>query len=744
MRSRLLTAVLILCGLFVTVDRSCAGWYYPPPTNKSPVAILTVYPEYVMPGDIVTLDGSVSYDPDGSITKYEWDFDYDGVFSPDYNEVAPCDGITTHSYGGVSGTYHTAALRVTDNSSATDTHTYIVYMGQTYYVGPNGNDANDGLSWSTAFATIQHAIYEVNDFDVIEVNEGTYNETIDFNGVTCMLTSIDPNNWTVTANTIIEANDANDSVLALDGVDSVIKGFTITGGNRGIDCNDGSPTISHCVIKGNKCDGDGGGMLGSNSSPTISSCFFVENEAENGGAICNINNSSAVFTSCVFSENTADANGGALYTSDSSLTLTNCSIAGNDANSFDGCGGAVYNQNSSFLLDNCIIWGNTAEHGSGIYNDNSELGPDDPNFVSWWKLDEVDGNEVNDSVGDSNGQLVNGPVWTNGIVHGGLSFDGVDDYVSVANTPNLNITGDITISAWVYLERGGTGQDSSCQVIVAKTVANGAINNPFDFRTDASVEPCLTLIRAGASGHDYVYSTEPISIKQWHHVLVRVQNNVPNFYVDGIVTGKTVESFTITPTGNTNPLLIGRRDDGLYFDGAIDDIRIYNRALTDEEVRVLAGVVRYSDIEGCGGSGINWDPNFGIDGGGNIDGTPDFTNSNSAAGSDGIFATRDDGLRLGPDSLCLDAADGDTAPSTDILSHARVDINNVNDTGTGTPAYTDMGAYEGVRVHNIEYSFGGQYGLTGTIGQPDVRYSSGGSYELFGGFWPGWPFLLNP
>jgi hypothetical protein len=164
-----------------------------------------------------------------------------------------------------------------------------------------------------------------------------------------------------------------------------------------------------------------------------------------------------------------------------------------------------------------------------------------------------------------------------------LRFDGQNDFVSVPNNSQLNITGDITISAWIWLARGGAGDDYSNQVIVAKTVGRGARDNPFDFRTEG-IEPHLTLVRADASGHDYVYSTETIFLKQWHHVLVKVENEVPDFYLDGAITGKTVQSFTRTPTGNTKPLLIGRRDDGLYFDGIMDDVRIYNRALSAEEI----------------------------------------------------------------------------------------------------------------------------------------------------------------
>jgi hypothetical protein len=101
----------------------------------------------------------------------------------------------------------------------------------------------------------------------------------------------------------------------------------------------------------------------------------------------------------------------------------------------------------------------------------------------------------------------------------------------------------------------------------------------------------------------------------------------------------------------------------------------------------------YCDVNGCGGSG-SWDPNFGTDGGGNIDSDPCFIDSNTLAGSDGIFGTFDDGIRLALDSPCVDAADGDAGVSTDMFGHGRIDVVDVNNTGTGDPNYVDMGPYE--------------------------------------------------
>jgi subtilisin family serine protease len=248
-----------------------------------------------------------------------------------------------------------------------------------------------------------------------------------------------------------------------------------------------------------------------------------------------------------------------------------------DVNSYDPCG---------LDLETTYYWridevGASTTYKGDVWSFTTWAEPP-PDCVSWWMFDEGTGTVAYDSVGNNHGAVL-GAAWTTGKVNGALSFDGQNDYVSVPHDVSLNITGDITISAWVQFTRGGLEQG-----IVTKCVGSGPTNNPFDFRTDPSSEPLLTLVRAGATGHERVYSDKHISLNQWHHVLVRVENKVPDFYVDGIITGKWGDTtFTKTPTGNSKPVLIGRRDDGLFFNGIIDEVLIYDRALTLEEIGAL-------------------------------------------------------------------------------------------------------------------------------------------------------------
>ena len=80
-------------------------------------------------------------------------------------------------------------------------------------------------------------------------------------------------------------------------------------------------------------------------------------------------------------------------------------------------------------------------------------------LVGWWEFEEGGGSTAGDSSGNGNdGTLVNGPVWTSGIIGGALEFDGTDDRVSVPDDGSLDISGAITVSIWLKMDSGVTSQ----------------------------------------------------------------------------------------------------------------------------------------------------------------------------------------------------------------------------------------------------------------------------------------------
>jgi hypothetical protein len=241
----------------------------------------------------------------------------------------------------------------------------------TYYVDPAGDDSDDGTSWAEAFATIQKGIDTASSSDTIDVNEGTYYESIDYDGNAITVRSTDPDDSAVVAATVIDANGADYGVYFhnSEASSSVLKGFTITGAHRhGVYCDEASPNIENCVIENNGSSGhDGGGMKNYDCSPTVTDCMFAGNTAEDGGGMHNNRSgSSPKVINCVFANNSADDGGGMYSEGYSSASVTNCVFYGNAA---AGDGGGMYSVDSTESVTNCVFYDNDADDdGGGMYN----------------------------------------------------------------------------------------------------------------------------------------------------------------------------------------------------------------------------------------------------------------------------------------------------------------------------------------------------------------------------------------
>jgi len=149
-----------------------------------------------------------------------------------------------------------------------------------------GTDAYaDMINVPGDFDTIQAAIADPGTVagDEIVVAPGTYMETINFLGKAITLRSTDPTDPGVVAATIIDGTGNFHVVQCVsgEGPDTVLDGFTITGGKANGSSPDdrgggmygnGSPTVTNCTFSGNTAAEFGGGMFNDNSSPTVTNC----------------------------------------------------------------------------------------------------------------------------------------------------------------------------------------------------------------------------------------------------------------------------------------------------------------------------------------------------------------------------------------------------------------------------------------------------------------------------------------
>ena len=194
-------------------------------------------------------------------------------------------------------------------------------------------------------------------------------------------------------------------------------------------------------------------------------------------------------------------------------------------------------------------------------------------LVGWWKFDEGSGTVAYDSSGNGNdGNLTNGPTWVSGKIGGALSFDGVDDFVQTSVASNSL---PISISTWIYahdISGSHSIVDSDAQgqyghsLIIGYSPKNG--NYQIEFH-DGSVD-----------------TSHPATLNQWTHAVVQFDSKI-SFFADGAV--KLEQAYQKGNLNGTN-FRMGRHGSNSsphMFKGLIDDVRIYDRALSAAEVQAL-------------------------------------------------------------------------------------------------------------------------------------------------------------
>jgi alkaline phosphatase len=215
---------------------------------------------------------------------------------------------------------------------------------------------------------IQQAINCVYDYDVIEIDPGTYYENIyPYYYGNFTLRSTDPNDWSVVEATVIDGSNSGAVVTFNYGgtCAPVLDGLTIANGNStyggGIYISVSSPyscnaTIRNCIIRDNYAGQAGAGMYNNYGNPTLSRCIFRDNESYNDGAGLYNYHGNVTVTNCMFVKNDAGYNGGAIDNYDN-MTITNCTFSGNSASSY---GGAICHVYGNYMtLTNSILWGDT-------------------------------------------------------------------------------------------------------------------------------------------------------------------------------------------------------------------------------------------------------------------------------------------------------------------------------------------------------------------------------------------------
>ncbi|CCI03457.1 Calx-beta domain-containing protein [Microcystis aeruginosa] len=157
-----------------------------------------------------------------------------------------------------------------------------------------------------------------------------------------------------------------------------------------------------------------------------------------------------------------------------------------------------------------------------------------------------------------------------------LSFDGVNDYVSIPDSPTLNPI-NITIEAWVY-SSNWSGQSHSA--IVAKGINQEYLLWKSD---DSGYDEKFAFRVAGYPTYSTVYATTTISNNTWYHVAATYDGTQAKIYVNGILEAS--KNLGIAIPNGVNPVTIGGGVSSNRFQGQIDEVRIWNKTRTQAEIQ---------------------------------------------------------------------------------------------------------------------------------------------------------------
>ena len=189
-------------------------------------------------------------------------------------------------------------------------------------------------------------------------------------------------------------------------------------------------------------------------------------------------------------------------------------------------------------------------------------------LVSYWSFDSVAGKRVQDDWGQNHGTIEGAPQKVAGRFGLALEFDGVKDQIVVPNDDSLTIVDEITLCAWIFWN-GITG------IIVSK-------RDPVSYQFSAiqagnpnTIQLCCPTC---------IYSDAALAANEWIHIAAVRSKDKIYFYKDGESAGIFDEA-NAWVTNNADVIIGGWPGDGYKYGGILDELSIYNQALSAKEIK---------------------------------------------------------------------------------------------------------------------------------------------------------------
>ena len=566
-------------------------------TNRQPIADAGG-PYTARINKIVVFNGKASVDPDGSIVGYRWDFTGDGVYDTEWLDTT----TTTHTFSK-TGTY-TAVLQVKDNDDAIDTDTTTITItsnspptadaGGPYTADVGEELLFDGSASGDSDGPLTGYRWDVTGDGVWDTNwlpDSFFSYEYEIVGTFTVLLQVRDSDRATDSDTAVATITVNSPPTAdAGGPYTGVTDIPVT-----FDASESSDIDGSIV--GYRWDFTGDGiydtswiMSAQQHTYAVAGTYTVKVQVKDDDSALDTDTA----TVTISSNNVPIADAGGPYSG-----FVNDEISLDASASYDS-DGSIVGYRWDFTNDGVYdtSWSTTAhitrQYGfAGTYvatvqvqdNDGAQstnsatVTITDGYLRGLWHFNEGTGFTVYDSSGSNNHGIVHGASWSaQGKFNRGLYFDGEHDYVSIAGmTASYDI---FTISIWAQSEDlegyhtlmsrqngGGIGRDALAIDDGELVTSLGGVVKVTGFLPQEEV---------------------------WHHYVLVYANNRITIYVDGIEQC----SMNVTEEGATGAVIIGANKNLLqHFEGGIDEIAIWNRALSLQEIQNLYSVPNKPTLE---------------------------------------------------------------------------------------------------------------------------------------------------
>ncbi len=207
-------------------------------------------------------------------------------------------------------------------------------------------------------------------------------------------------------------------------------------------------------------------------------------------------------------------------------------------------------------------------------------------LVGWWRFDEGSGTTAYDFSGFGNdGALQNDAGWGVGYLsNSSILLDGDDDFVEVPHADILTVDNEVSVMAWINtsrLEVPGAGY--------AGIIAKGNSTRSYSLYTTAAGPLHFSTTSTATNAYVGTTSSIPVPLDEWVHVAAVVVDGGHIYYMNGEPAGTGGSGIELPGDADSDTVVIGRTHEGTNrsFIGLIDDARIYNHAVTQEDIQII-------------------------------------------------------------------------------------------------------------------------------------------------------------